>query len=95
MDESFSPADLVAAHEHALLHRDEVLASDSCACYYCQRHFSPSSIIAWTDGGLTALCPHCGINAVLGSACGYALTPAFLRQMHDFLFEIVFYPYVF
>lgn len=78
---------LEAAHRHSSLHRQAVLASDDCACFYCLRQFAPAEIAQWVDGEQTALCPRCGIDAVLGSACPYPLTAAFLTQMHQFWFE--------
>jgi len=35
----------------------------------------------------TALCPHCGIDSVIGSASGYPVSePQFLKAMHDHWF---------
>lgn len=79
-DGGIDAADLQAAHRHSSLHRGEVLASDTCACFYCLKSFPPSEIGEWVDDGQTALCPRCGIDSVLGSACPYPLTPAFLRR---------------
>jgi hypothetical protein len=33
--------------------------------------------------GQTALCPSCGIDAVIGAACGYPITVSFLARMHS------------
>ena len=51
------------------MHRKQLLASQTAACFYCLTEFSPASITDWTDGepiGQTALCPRCGIDAVVG-----------------------------
>ena len=75
------PPDPIAAHERSSLHHDEVVASDTCGCFHCLAIFPPSSIDEWTDDDETALCPRCGIDAVIGSASGYPITREFLREM--------------
>jgi dephospho-CoA kinase len=35
----------------------------------------------------TAVCPKCGIDAVIGDASGYEMTSALLHAMHEFWFE--------
>ncbi|HEX9936950.1 MAG TPA: cytoplasmic protein [Longimicrobium sp.] len=79
------------AHGHSSLHRDEVLASESCACFYCLQHFPPGEITEWVDDGETALCPRCGIDAVLGSAGPHPLTPELLRRMNEVWFDMSVY----
>jgi hypothetical protein len=69
------------AHRHSIRHRAEIEASDLCGCFYCERIFSREQIGEWTDDGDTALCPHCGIDSVLGSASGFEITAGFLSQM--------------
>ena len=86
--------ELDRAHRHSAGHRAELLASERCACFFCLAVFSPQAIVEWTDApedaaadsddnevGTTALCPACGIDAVIGSAAGFALQPDFLRAM--------------
>jgi len=76
-------APLVAAKAHASRHRDELEASTRCACYFCFRGFAPSEIKAWIDGNTTALCPGCGVDAVLGNAVLASISDGFLRRMHQ------------
>ncbi|WP_337867994.1 cytoplasmic protein [Meiothermus sp.] len=71
------------AHQHASRHRAEILQSEQCGCFYCLRIFPPSEIEEWIDEGQTALCPYCGIDAVLGSASGAQITEDFLGQMRE------------
>jgi hypothetical protein len=80
------PPVLDEAHRHSIRHRAEVLASELCGCFYCLRTYPPSEIVEWTDGGETALCPRCGIDAVIGSASGFPVTRDFLREMHGVWF---------
>ena len=86
-------AQLESAHRHCDNHRAELLASDLCGCFYCLKIFNPSEIDDWVDEktdeaeGETALCPHCGIDSVLGSASGLTPTETFLREMHFYWFQ--------
>lgn len=79
---ALAAAPLVAARTHASRHRDELEASTRCACFFCFRGFALSEIKAWIDGNTTALCPGCGVDAVLGNAV-LGISDGFLRRMHQ------------
>ena len=91
--------DFVRAHVHSSNHRDEILRSTVCGCFYCRRIFGPASIEDWIDiedwkdfddgVGTTALCPKCGIDSVIGSASGFPVTPEFLARMNRYWFGVV------
>jgi hypothetical protein len=70
--------------------RAEILSSERCGCFYCLEVFLPSEVKEWTDEkegvGQTALCPRCGIDAVIGSESGYPMTIEFLRLMKEHWF---------
>jgi hypothetical protein len=70
------------AHDHCYNHRVEIEQSDNCGCFYCISIFSPSEIVEWIDDGKTALCPHCEIDSVIGSASGFSITSEFLECMY-------------
>ena len=78
--------DFEVAHKKSSSHRAEVLASEICGCFYCKSTFPPTEIAEWVDTvdgvPLTALCPKCGIDSVIGSASGIALTPELLAEMN-------------
>jgi hypothetical protein len=81
---------IVAAHRRSSNHRDEIMASEQCGCFFCLSIFSPSEIAEWVDEvdevGTTAICPYCEIDSVIGSHSGYPVTREFLSamQMHWF-----------
>lgn len=87
MSQDSAPTDPphIAAHRHSIRHRQEILASERCGCFFCLATFSPGEIDEWIDDhdgvGQTVLCPKCGIDSVIGSAAGYPITPEFLSQM--------------
>ena len=81
------------AHQHSDNHREEILQSELCGCFYCLRIFSPSKIIEWVDEdeneiGQTALCPYCDIDSVIGDKSGYSITKEFLSNMNQVWFNI-------
>jgi hypothetical protein len=79
-------APLIAAKMHASRHRAALEASTRCACFFCFRAFATTEIKAWIDGNTTALCPGCGVDAVLGDASGASISDGFLRKMHQHYF---------
>ena len=77
---------LTFAHDASSSHEDVLGRSDVCGCFYCLKTFPPSAIAEWVEepgGGRTAVCPHCGIDSVLGSASGFPLTHEFLRLLAE------------
>ena len=81
-----------AAHSHSIRHRDEILSSRKCGCFYCLKIFTPSEINEWCDPirpmvgaefvSQTAKCPSCGIDSVIGDASGFEICPEFLGAMN-------------
>jgi hypothetical protein len=60
----------------------ELEASEVCGCIACERIYFPSEIERWVDEE-TAVCPHCGVDAVVGSASGIPIMPGVLRRAHE------------
>jgi hypothetical protein len=69
-------------HRHARANRMELEASEVCGCIACERIYFPSEIVGWLEDG-TAVCPHCGVDAVVGSASGIPIMPGVLRRAHE------------
>ena len=82
-------ADYIRAHKHCIENRAEVEASALCGCFYCMSIYPPSEIVDWIEDreALTADCPRCGIDAVIGSASGFPITPEFLSLMNEHWFD--------
>lgn len=78
--------ELKSTHYDCSLHRPLIERSKQVGCFYCLRLFSPSEIKKWIDDDQTALCPHCGIDAVLPDSANIA--EEFLKLMHDYWFSI-------
>lgn len=45
--------------------RPELEKALVCGCYYCTQIYSPQEIKEWVDNQQTAICPKCGIDAVV------------------------------
>jgi hypothetical protein len=69
-------------HRHTRANRMELEASEVCGCIACERIYFPSEVVRWLEDG-TALCPHCGVDAVVGSASGIPIMPGVLRRAHE------------
>jgi len=90
-----SPDELADAHRHSSLHEAEIKQSQLCGCFHCLAEFPPSAISEWIDDrnvpegttGMTALCPKCGVDSVIGSSSGYSITQFFLKAMNGHWFS--------
>lgn len=57
---------------------------EDCGCYYCMQSYSVDEIYEFIDDGTTAICPHCGMDAVIpGMANKF-----FLQKAHDYYFGV-------
>jgi hypothetical protein len=75
------------ASEYSVDHRERLEHSRLAACYYCQTVFDPVEISEYIDDGSTALCPFCGIDAVIPSAAGYVFSAVNLEALNAFWFQ--------
>jgi len=78
---------LIAAHRHTIHNRDALERDTLCGCISCESIFSPTEITDWTDKepgqdrAVTALCPCCGLDTVIGESSGFPITERFLHFM--------------
>lgn len=79
--------DHIAAHAYSCNHRSQLLRDKVCGCFYCLQVFDPAEIAEWIpDIGGTAVCPYCGIDAVIGESSGFPVTRSFLEKMRAYWF---------
>ena len=69
------------AYLHASDHRREIEAGRLAGCFSCLEIFPAGQVADWIDGGRTAVCPRCGVDAVLGDRFGGLLKRPFLEKM--------------
>ena len=78
---------LIRAHEISKNNRELLLQDQLCGCFYCQRIFRSGEVVDWYgDHDETAVCPYCGIDAVIVERPDLPVTKAFLREMRQYLF---------
>lgn len=61
------------------------LACGEVGCYYCQEIYDSIEIKEWTDGGETAICPKCGVDAVV-SKSQHELNKEILKEANEYWF---------
>lgn len=85
--------DYLVAHRFSSGHMETLKKDSVCGCFYCLRIFNPSEIEEWIiddnpiDKDGTAICPHCGIDSVIGESSGFPITTDFLRGMKKCWFD--------
>lgn len=77
--------DIDRAHAWSIAHRASIEGSARCGCFCCLACFEPAHIVDWVDVvdgvAVTALCPACHIDAVIGDASGFPIEVSFLTAM--------------
>jgi len=83
----------IRAHDASDYHRAQIQASRLCSCFDCLLIFSPHRLrwYNWVNEKIsgkciTATCPRCGIDSIIGSASGFPINKAFLRRMQKHWF---------
>lgn len=78
---------LVEAHKFSINNKENLLKDRVCGCFYCLKVFSPNKIKDWLkDTKGTALCPYCGVDAIIGESSGFPVTTEFLSKMNEYWF---------
>ena len=73
-------------HQDSIYHADDLKQKTKCGCFYCLEIFTPDEITNWTDDGKTALCPFCGIDAVIAETTERQISTSFLKEMNQYWF---------
>ena len=74
------------AHNHTTYNREEIEKSGTVYCISCLKSMAPSEITEFW--GTTGVCPHCGIDALIGDACGMTITDTLLKRLYRKYFTI-------
>lgn len=77
--------DIVLAHKFSSRHREAIMKSQKCGCFYCLNIFDKNQIGHWVDEEQTAICPKCGIDSVL-SDFDVKFDKDFLEKMNKYWF---------
>jgi hypothetical protein len=86
----YTKDDWKKASDATIFNRDTIQKSNNAACYCCLCHFKASQVEEYVDDDdVTAICPLCGVDAVLGDATGLPIHDLeYLQAMHTFGFTM-------
>lgn len=79
--------DSIRAHAFSSGHKASLEKDRVCGCFYCLKIFHPAQFRQWIiadnpcDREGTAVCPYCGVDAIIGESSGFPVTEAFLGEM--------------
>ena len=80
-------ADYISAHQFCTNNRKQLENDSVCGCFYCRKIFNPAEITEWlSETSGTALCPYCGVDAIIGEGSGFPITYEFLQEMNQYWF---------
>lgn len=81
---------LYSLHKASCKNLKQIKESTTCGCFSCGTIFKCEDIEEYCDYDgkeeKTAICPKCRNKSVLGDACGYEITPIFLKVMEKMFF---------
>ena len=79
---NINEAVLIDLHLRSSTHREEIQTASECSCFHCLQTFPTTEIAEWIDENTTALCPGCGVDAVLPGQ----IEAGTLQAMHAYWF---------
>lgn len=69
-------------HDCSFKNKPQIEQSKMCGCFSCCKIFPAYEVMDYLpDSVPTAECPYCHIDAVIGDASGFTITPQLLRAM--------------
>ncbi len=76
------------ASKYSINNRESLSKSKTAGCYYCLKIFKPSDVTEYwtTEFEDTGVCPHCGIDSVIGDDPGFDITDDLLKKLKKYWF---------
>lgn len=89
---TYTLEELKKIHKESFKNRKKIAKRGHlCGCFSCLEMFDSADIEEWTDGGQTAICPECDIDAVLHDGGEvFILSEELLKQMHIIFFGALY-----
>ena len=89
-DTAWTIPELKAIYSHSIRNEESILKWNLCGCFHCISIFPATDIklsemVVEKDGFKTAICPICGIDAVMGDA-SVEITAEILEAMNEYYF---------
>lgn len=60
--------------------------SDKCFCFYCKKTMDSNEITRFLDNDNTALCPHCGVDAIIPDCIDVDIDETLINDMNNYWF---------
>lgn len=79
-------AQLKRLHTYSSHNKSQIAAANTCYCFYCKRRISKDDIKDYTDDGQTAICPACGVDAIIPDSIEEPLDDAVISEMNEYWF---------
>lgn len=79
-------AQLEKLHTYSSHNRYLVDISEQCTCFYCKHTIDSREITEYADNGQTAVCPKCGIDALIPDSIEEPLDENTVAEMHEYWF---------
>lgn len=74
--------------KHTANNEIEIVTSENCSCIFCRHTYSARLVKDWVSDskGTNAICPNCGIDAVVGDSSGYTFDKEQLKTVNLYFF---------
>src|SRR5574344_1033254 len=84
VDPIYPKTQLEAIKAHASNNEIEIVSSQKCGCFFCRSIYSARKVQDWINDerGISAICPECGTDAVIGDASGIDLQKPMLKALN-------------
>lgn len=71
-------------YKHTKNNEIDILNSKKCSCLFCRQTYDARRVSDWSNENnkISAVCPECGMNAVVGDASGFSLDHDTLKQLN-------------
>ena len=79
-------AQLKKLHAYSSHNRDFITTANKCYCFYCKAIVDRYKRNDYTDDGQTALCPKCGMGALLPDSIEESLDEQLVSEMNEYWF---------
>lgn len=73
-------------HTYSTHNRKLIAVSNKCYCFYCKAVLDRSEITDYADNGQTAICPKCGIDAIIADSIEETVDEKIIADMHEYWF---------
>ena len=73
-------------HAYSSNNKDLIEKSDKCYCFYCKKVMDSNVVNQYLDIENTALCPHCGIDAIIPDCIDEEINSELVEDMNKYWF---------